>query len=70
MHYNFYGLIYVVPGLLPFHTLIMVLLKITMLANTFAVLAKNIFKDNCMATTGISVNSLYFRTQYFVIAIE
>lgn len=36
----------------------------------YALLAKNIIKDNCMATPGISGNTLYFRTQHFVIAIE
>ena len=36
----------------------------------FELLAKNGLKDNCMATPGISGNTLYFRTQHSVIAIE
>jgi len=36
----------------------------------YTLLAKNTIKDNCMATPGISGNTLYFRTQHFVIAIE
>jgi outer membrane protein assembly factor BamB len=36
----------------------------------YTLLAKNFIKDNCMATPGISGNTLYFRTQHFVIAIE
>jgi len=36
----------------------------------YALLAKNFIKDNCMATPAVSGNTLYFRTQHFVIAIE
>ncbi len=36
----------------------------------FTLLSKNNVKDNCMATPAISGNTLYFRTQHSVIAIE
>jgi outer membrane protein assembly factor BamB len=36
----------------------------------FKLLAKNILKDVCMATPAISGNTLYFRTQHFLIAVE
>ena len=36
----------------------------------YSLLAKNNLKDNCMATPAISGNTLYFRTQHSVIAIE
>ncbi len=36
----------------------------------FKVLAKNALKDVCMATPAISGNTLYFRTQHFLIAVE
>ena len=36
----------------------------------FQLLAKNALKDICMATPAISENTLFFRTQHFVIAIE
>jgi len=37
---------------------------------TFQLLAKNNLKDICMATPAISGNTLFFRTQHFLIAIE
>ena len=36
----------------------------------YTLLAKNSIKDNCMATPAISGNTLYFRTQHFVVAVE
>ena len=36
----------------------------------FQLLAKNALKDICMATPAISGNSLFFRTQHFLMAIE
>ncbi len=36
----------------------------------YNLIAKNIIKDNCMATPAISGNALFFRTQHYVIAIE
>ena len=36
----------------------------------FKLIAKNPLKDVCMATPAISGNSLFFRTQHFVIAVE
>ena len=36
----------------------------------FTILSRNSLKDNCMATPAISGNTLYFRTQHSVIAIE
>jgi len=36
----------------------------------FKVLAKNSLKDVCMATPAISGNTLYFRTQHYLIAVE
>ncbi|MDP3642654.1 MAG: PQQ-binding-like beta-propeller repeat protein [Bacteroidota bacterium] len=36
----------------------------------FKLLAKNALKDICMATPAISGNTLYFRTQHFLIAVE
>jgi len=36
----------------------------------FKVLAKNVLKDVCMATPAISGNTLYFRTQHYLIAVE
>jgi outer membrane protein assembly factor BamB len=36
----------------------------------YTLLAKNSVSDNCMATPAISGNTLYFRTQHSVIAIE
>jgi outer membrane protein assembly factor BamB len=36
----------------------------------FKLLAKNPLKDICMATPAISVNTLFFRTQHYVIAVE
>jgi outer membrane protein assembly factor BamB len=36
----------------------------------YTLLAKNSVKDNCMATPAISGNTLYFRTQHSVIAID
>jgi outer membrane protein assembly factor BamB len=37
--------------------------------SVYSLLAKNIIKDNCMATPAISGNTLYFRTRHFIIAI-
>jgi outer membrane protein assembly factor BamB len=37
---------------------------------TFELLAKNALKDICMATPAISGNTLFFRTQHFLIAVE
>ena len=36
----------------------------------FQLLSKNAMKDVCMATPAISGNTLYFRTQHFLIAVE
>jgi outer membrane protein assembly factor BamB len=36
----------------------------------YKLIAKNSLKDVCMATPGISGNTLFFRTQHYVIAIE
>ncbi|BBE17876.1 hypothetical protein AQPE_2035 [Aquipluma nitroreducens] len=36
----------------------------------FKLLAKNEMKDVCMATPAISGNTIYFRTQHFLIAVE
>ena len=36
----------------------------------FQLLAKNALKDICMATPAISGNTLFFRTQHFLIAVE
>jgi len=36
----------------------------------FHLLAKNALKDICMATPAISGNTLFFRTQHFLIAVE
>jgi hypothetical protein len=36
----------------------------------FKLLAKNSMKDICMASPAISGNSIFFRTQHFVIAVE
>jgi outer membrane protein assembly factor BamB len=36
----------------------------------FKLLAKNLLKDVCMATPAISGNTLYFRTQHFLMAVE
>ena len=36
----------------------------------FALLAKNEIQDICMATPAISGNTLYFRTQHYLIAVE
>jgi len=36
----------------------------------FKVLAKNALKDVCMATPAISGNTLFFRTQHYLIAVE
>lgn len=36
----------------------------------FQLLATNAMKDVCMATPAISGNTLYFRTQHFLIAVE
>ena len=36
----------------------------------FKILAKNALKDVCMATPAISGNTLYFRTQHYLIAVE
>ncbi len=36
----------------------------------FQLLAKNALKDICMATPAISRNSLFFRTQHYLIAVE
>jgi outer membrane protein assembly factor BamB len=36
----------------------------------YNLLAKNSVKDVCMATPAISGNTLFFRTQHFVMAIE
>jgi len=36
----------------------------------FELLAKNALKDICMATPAISGNTLFFRTQHFLIAVE
>jgi outer membrane protein assembly factor BamB len=36
----------------------------------FKLLAKNPMKDICMATPAISENTLFFRTQHFIIAVE
>ncbi|HET6557402.1 MAG TPA: PQQ-binding-like beta-propeller repeat protein [Prolixibacteraceae bacterium] len=36
----------------------------------FKVLAKNALKDVCMATPAISENTLFFRTQHYVVAVE
>jgi outer membrane protein assembly factor BamB len=36
----------------------------------FKLLAKNALKDICMATPAISGNTLYFRTQHYLIAVE
>ncbi|MFY9152346.1 MAG: PQQ-binding-like beta-propeller repeat protein [Prolixibacteraceae bacterium] len=36
----------------------------------YKLLAKNALKDVCMATPAISGNTLYFRTQHFLIAVE
>jgi outer membrane protein assembly factor BamB len=36
----------------------------------FKVLAKNPLKDICMATPAISGNTIYFRTQHYLIAVE
>ena len=36
----------------------------------YNLIAKNSLKDNCMATPAISGNTLFFRTQHYVIAIE
>lgn len=35
----------------------------------YKLLAKNSIKDNCMATPAISGNTLFFRTQHYIIAI-
>jgi outer membrane protein assembly factor BamB len=37
---------------------------------TFELLARNAMKDICMATPAISGNSIFFRTQHFVVAVE
>jgi outer membrane protein assembly factor BamB len=36
----------------------------------YKLLAKNSMKDVCMATPAISDNTLYFRTQHHLIAVE
>jgi len=36
----------------------------------FQLLAKNSLKDLCMATPAISGNTLFFRTQHFLIAVD
>ena len=36
----------------------------------FKLLAKNAMDDICMATPAISGNTLFFRTQHYVIAVE
>lgn len=36
----------------------------------FKLLSKNALKDICMATPAISENTIYFRTQHFLIAVE
>jgi outer membrane protein assembly factor BamB len=36
----------------------------------YNLIAKNSVKDNCMASPAISGNTLFFRTQHYVIAIE
>jgi outer membrane protein assembly factor BamB len=36
----------------------------------YNLIAKNSIKDNCMATPAISGNTLFFRSQHYVIAIE
>ena len=36
----------------------------------FKLLAKNELQDVCMATPAISGNTIYFRTQHFLIAVE
>lgn len=36
----------------------------------YKLIAKNSLRDNCMATPAISGNTLFFRTQHYVIAIE
>jgi outer membrane protein assembly factor BamB len=36
----------------------------------FTLISKNSLKDNCMATPGISGNTLFFRTQHYVIAVQ
>lgn len=37
---------------------------------TFKVIAKNSLKDVCMATPAVSENTLFFRTQHFVVAVN
>lgn len=37
---------------------------------TFELLAENAMKDICMATPAISGNTIFFRTQHFVVAVE
>ena len=37
---------------------------------SFELLAKNKVNDICMATPAISGNTIFFRTQHFVIAVE
>jgi outer membrane protein assembly factor BamB len=36
----------------------------------YKLLAKNALKDICMATPAISGNTLFFRTQHFIFAVE
>ena len=36
----------------------------------FQLLAKNVINDICMATPAISGNTLFFRTQHYLIAVE
>ena len=36
----------------------------------FQIISKNDLKDICMATPAISGNTLFFRTQHFLIAVE
>ena len=36
----------------------------------FKLLAKNVLKDVCMASPAISGNTIYFRTQHFIYAVE
>ena len=36
----------------------------------FKLLAKNAMKDVCMATPAISGNTLFIRTQHFLVAVE
>ena len=38
--------------------------------SVFKLIAKNSLKDVCMATPAISGNTLYFRTQHYLFAVE